>query len=167
MSINQIILPKNTVNAFYKKNLVGSKETQKSVKPSTMKVFSTLGNNDKNILILVNENDSMYLADAEFQFLTGILTACKLTMNDVAILNIQKNNSVNYMNVRESLNPDFIIMFDVSPDNFSLPLNFPFYQIQQYNQQIYLTAPKLSFIAHDKSEKLKLWNALRQIFRIG
>ncbi len=47
-----------------------------------------------------------------------------------------------------------------------LPLSFPDYQIQKYNNQLYLTTPPLSKLQNDKAEKTKLWNCLKQIFSI-
>jgi hypothetical protein len=167
MSIDQINLPITTIKAFYKKNLVISKESKVAEKEDMPKGFSVLGNNEKNIVIIVNEKDSLYLPDQELQFLTGILTACKLSLSDVAILNIQKNSTADYLSIHQILNPSVILMFQVNTDQISLPLTFPRYQIQQYNNQTYLCAPGLSTIEKDKSEKLKLWNALKQIFLIA
>jgi hypothetical protein len=48
-----------------------------------------------------------------------------------------------------------------------LPLQFPAYQIQKFNNQVYLAAPALHLLAQDKAEKTKLWNCLKQVFSIA
>ena len=64
------------------------------------------------------------------------------------------------------LNGDKVFMFGISVDEIKLPLSFPHYQIQKYNNQTYLSAPTLTALQHDKAEKTKLWNCLKQIFSI-
>ena len=59
-----------------------------------------------------------------------------------------------------------LLLFGVQPAEIELPLDFPNYQIQRYNNQVYLTAPLLSNFKDNKAEKTKLWNCLKQIFAI-
>jgi hypothetical protein len=47
------------------------------------KIISFLGNNSKQILIALQYNDISYLPDYDLKFLSGILSACKLSLNDV------------------------------------------------------------------------------------
>src|SRR6476661_1685011 len=55
-----------------------------------------LEKNEKNIQVLINEADSPYLSDEDLNFLTGILNACRLSIADVAIVNIHHNNALNH-----------------------------------------------------------------------
>ena len=68
--------------------------------------------------------------------------------------------------ISEVLAAEKIFLFGVEPGDINLPLAFPYYQIQQFKNQIYLSTPPLSEIQHDKSEKTKLWNCLKKIFSI-
>ena len=49
-----------------------------------------LGNNGKNISILVHEPEAAFLSEESLDFLTKILGACKLNMGDVAVINIAR-----------------------------------------------------------------------------
>ncbi len=164
MSLDNIQLPPVVLHELYKYSLIGSINEnvpgEKKVSPG----FSTLGNNRKHILILVENEETPYLADEQLNLLLGILAACNLTMDDVAILNIGMSKSVTYKTITGKLKPEKLFLFGVTPAKIDLPLDFPNYQVQQYNNQIYLTAPQLSQFQDNKVEKSKLWNCLKQIF---
>jgi hypothetical protein len=162
MSLNNIQLTPFVLQDLFKHSLIDLKTEEKT----SPKTFATLGNNNKYILILVVSDDTLYLPDDQLNFLMGILNACTLTMEDVAILNIKKNKSATYKTLSEELKPEKIFLFGIQPNDIALPIDFPNYQVQQYNNQIYLTAPILSQLQNDKGEKIKLWNCLKQIFSI-
>ena len=42
--------------------------------------WKSLGNNQKNILIVVNYGNAVHLPDEELSFLTSMLAACKLSL---------------------------------------------------------------------------------------
>ena len=142
----------------------------KSDQPATEKVkapsFNMLGKNQKGVLVLVNNSEAAFLQDDELNFLLGILSACKLNMDDVGIVNLNKYPDADYKKISTGLNPDKILLFGLAAADIKLPLSFPDYQIQKYNNQVYLTAPLLSSLQNDKAEKTKLWNCLKQIFSI-
>ncbi|HTC00587.1 MAG TPA: hypothetical protein VK705_07880 [Ferruginibacter sp.] len=168
MSLDNIQLPASVIQDLYKKSLVLSnvKEDKKSQMLSTAVSFNILGNNQQKILILVSDSETLYLPDEQLNFLMGILTACKLTMQDVAILNIEKNKDISYTNLTATLKSEKIILFGVETSRISLPLQFPTYQMQAYNNQVYLSAPLLTVLQNDKAEKTKLWLCLKQLFSI-
>lgn len=167
MSLNNIQLSPIALQELFKHSLVEFKNEQRTALETTSKTFATLGNNRRNVLILVASDDALYLPDDELNFLMGIMAACNLTMDDVAILNTRKNDLVTYKSVTNQLRSEKLFLFGVKPASIELPLDFPHYQIQQYNNQVYLTAPALSHFHDNKAEKVKLWNCLKQIFSIG
>jgi hypothetical protein len=136
-------------------------------KPSPEKWF--LGNNGKQITVLVNENDAVYLTEKSLQFLTKIIGACKLNMGDIAVVNI-KNNPVNFEFIKTELAPKTCILFDVKAKAISIPFVVPDYQIQQYGGCTFLMAPAISAIDGDTNEaklaKTKLWVSLKSIFNL-
>ncbi len=166
MSLNNIQLPPIVLQELFKNALIDLKTEEKQVQKSSSNGFATLGNNRRRILIMVKSEDTLYLLDEQLNFLMGILAACNLTMDDVAILNIKKNKSVTYKTVANELKSEKVFLFGVAPDEIELPIDFPNYQIQQYNNQVYLTAPTLSQFQDNNVEKKKLWNCLKQIFSI-
>ena len=164
MTLDNIQLPSIVLHGLYKHSLVDLEiESQSTPPPIT---FQVLGNNGKNILIIVETDEAIYLPDEQLNFLLGILSACNLNMADVAIFNLKNNIQVNYKTLATELRPEKILLFGIKPEQIALPLDFPHYQIQQFNNQTYLTAPMLSILQDNKVEKVKLWNCLKQIFAI-
>ena len=166
MSLDNIQLPSIVLQELFKKTLVQEDSVQVQDISSTKKSISFLGKNKKQIIILVSNDDVLYLPDEQLSFLLGILAACKLTMEDVAIINIKKNDLITYKTIAKELNAAKIFLFGAEPSQIELPLQFPHYQVQKYNQQLYLSAPLLSVLQDDKAEKTKLWLCLKQVFSI-
>jgi hypothetical protein len=167
MSLDNIQLPPIVLHDLFKHSLVdlnaGTTKDDTINTTSTVNI-SFLGTNQKQIAIIVDNEKTIYLPDEELNFLLGILSACKLSMADVALVNIAKNNTLIYTDIAQQLNAEKILLFAVTPAQLQLPLQFPHYQIQKFNTQVYLSAPSLQLIEADKAEKTKLWNCLKQIF---
>ncbi len=166
MSLDNINLPPLVLQQLFTHTLIEAKNNPTVDSKSTEKPFLTLGNNQKKVLILVESEETLYLPDNQLNFLLGILAACNLTMEDVAILNIKKNPSVNYQRISDELKSEKVFLFGLQPDQIELPVNFPTYQIQKFNNQVYLAAPALSNFHDNKAEKTRLWICLQQIFNI-
>jgi DNA polymerase III psi subunit len=166
MSLNNIELPSITLQSLYAKSLVELKTSAHSAEAVIGSSLNILGRNLKRIVIVVRNVDVAFLQDDELNFLLGILAACKLNMDDVCILNMVKNPAADYHIIGSELSADKIILFDVDPAEIKLPLSFPYFQVQRYNGQTYLSSPSLTDLQHDKAEKTKLWNCLKQIFSI-
>jgi len=125
-----------------------------------------LGKNKKNIIILINQNETAFLPEDDLNFLIGILTACRLTMEDVGIVNIAKNNQINYHSFEKEIIAKTVLLFGFAPSLLDLPLSFPNYQIQAYNNITYLSSPSLAALREDKPEKMKLWTCLKTMFAV-
>ena len=167
MSLDNIHLPAIVLQDLYKNSLIelDSGTEEKTIEKNASIAF--LGNNQQQVTIVVNDTTSIYLPDEELNFLMGILSACKLSMADVALVNIAKTGTLTYTKIEEELNAGTILLFGVEPVQLQLPLQFPQYQIQKFNNQVYLAAPALTIIAADKAEKTRLWGRLKQIFSIN
>jgi len=128
-----------------------------------------LGENKKNVVIAVKDEEAVYLRDEWLQFLSTILGACKLNLGDVAILNYAKTN-YSYSELTEKLAPEFLLLLDISAKEIQLPFTVPNYQIQQYNNCKFLLSPSLEIIQGEsqeaKLEKSKLWLSLKKMFNI-
>jgi hypothetical protein len=175
MDINHIHLPASAVASLYASSLVDTGEiapkempvTEKMIVPEPVKQgeFRSLGTNAKNILVVVNNDEAVHVPDHELQFLTNMLTACKLSLADVAIVNINQQPA-SYKELIGSYNSKIALLFDIEPAGFGLPMSFPFYQIQPFANCSFLYIPSLQEIEKDKIEKSKLWVSLRRLFNI-
>ena len=166
MSLDNIQLPAIVLHDLYKNSLVDLDTNTVKKIPKKTPGIAFLGNNQKQITIIASDDTTIYLPDEELNFLMGILNACKLTMADVALVNMAKTDAVTYSEIEQELNTGTMLLFGVTPLQLGLPLQFPHYQVQKFNNLVYLAAPALTTIAADKVEKTKLWNCLKQIFSI-
>ena len=115
-----------------------------------------LGKNEKNILILVNEPDHAFLGDDELSFLMNVLSACSVSMVDVAVVNSHNDETVKHKKLVHQFSPSVIIFLGTEPQLLGFPIQIPVYQVQQYNKQQYLCAPSLQKLSIDKEEKKQL-----------
>jgi len=94
MNFEQFHLPGFLLRDLYKETLVELNQIQQSADKKPELKDSALGNNQKQVLILVNYTDSQVISDPELSFLLTILNACKLTLNDVVILNFAAQEKI-------------------------------------------------------------------------
>ena len=163
MSLDNFQLPPFLTEELYRDCLVDL-ETAQHLKPEK---FVFLGENEKNVLVMINEENTLHPHSEDLLFLTGILKACKLFINDVAIVNFKTNPSADYKSLTSFFKPHTILCLGISPAELAFPLQFPEYQVQQYNHHTYLCAPSLKLLAADKDERLRLWNCLKKIFPVS
>lgn len=164
MSLDNIKLNLELVQQLYRKSLV---ETEKSniLTPTPEKQpISFLGKNEKNIAIVVDEKDHAFLSEANLELLVGILTACHLSMADVAIINTHTNKGFNYQDLLAHFSPAVVLLFGVEPEVMEFPLHFPPYKLQQHARLTYLSSASLNTLASDTDQKKKLWLCLQQHF---
>jgi len=137
--------------------------------PETSASYKTLGNHRRKITILVNAPGSPFLPDNQLSFLTKILEACRLNMGDVAIVN-HASAPVNITALRAQLQPSVILLFGLEPTTVRLPINFPVFKLQPYDQCTYLSAPALDLLVQTSEEskllKSKLWLCLKSLFEV-
>lgn len=167
MDLNKIQLNNTLVTQLYRTALVeiSTSGANKTLVESG-EVITFLGKNEKGIAILVNCDEAPYLPDAHLAFLIKMLSACNLTIADVAIVNICGNDKVQYEAILTQLNPLKILFFDVIPASVGFPMNFPQYKVQEYSSMKLISAPALGLIERDAEKKKSLWNALKNMFDI-
>jgi len=126
-----------------------------------------LGNNGKQITLMVKEESVPYINDKHLQFLSNVLSACKLNLGDIALVNYN-NFPLGFEELKTKSNPKIVLAFDLSTKELKLPFTIPLYQVQDYAQCRFLFAPSLSKMEGDhadaKAEKTKLWNSLKTLF---
>lgn len=181
MDLNHIELPPIVVADLYYSSLIGGPETtppkgaetgipdeQKSSQSenSPSALWKSLGSNQKNILIIVKTSDGVHLPDHELTFLTGILGACKLSLADVAIVNLHNHPQASYKELTSFFKSKIVFLFDMEPAAFGLPMHFPHYQIQAFAGNSFLYSPSLKELENDRVEKSKLWVCLKRLFNL-
>ena len=166
MSLENLQLPAIIIGDLYKKCIVNIEPVLQLTTTSVPVQINFLGGNASHITLIVDQPNATYIADDELSFLTGILTACNLTIGDIALINLNKRPAINYKDISAELMSETIILFGVLPEKISLPLHFPPFQIQRYNEQRYLQVPGLAILKEDRELKKQLWIALKTLFSI-
>ena len=166
MSIDNIQLPDFVIQDLFRNSLVDLSDNEKKQSISTTKELTFFGGNKQHILLLVNNPDTSFVSDEQLTFLSGILNACKLTLEDIGLLNIASHPAISYKKISETFNPRIVMMFGILPDTIQLPFVMPEFQRQSYNNQVYLAVPTLTELENNKELKRKLWTVLQQIFSL-
>ena len=172
MSLQNLQLPASVLIDLYTNHLIAN-SIDASQKIETHKVspvaLHSLGGNAKRITIVVAEESQTYMRDTDLEWLQKMLLACKLTLGDVAIVNLHSKNS-NIGFIRQQLKPEKIILLGPSPTDLQLPLNFPQFKIQEHGNCQYLYAPSARELNQETKEgkvlRSKLWVSLQQLFEV-
>ena len=131
--------------------------------------YKFLGNNRRNVAVIVHSPDTPFLPDNQLSFLTKILEACRMDIGDIAIVNAA-TASVVITELRQQLNPNAVLLFGLEPVAIKLPINFPVFRLQPYDACTYLSAPALSQLVQNSEEskllKSKLWVCLKTLFNV-
>ena len=182
MGLNDLHLTPNIIAALYPSSLINLDKADviqqsKPIQPLSAEItresdktietgWKFLGNNQKNILIVVDYNNSVHLPDEELNFLTNMLAACKLSLGDVAIVNKNSYKENGYKHFLAEFKSKIIFLFGVEPFDFGLPVSFPYFQVQSVAGCTFLYTPTLDEQRNDALLKSKLWVSLRIIFDI-
>jgi hypothetical protein len=176
MSFDNIQLTDDQLADFYGKQLVivekgtnVAKPETKAAKPAAIASEPVIasapmqgitGKNKKQFVWMVEEHYFPYLNDADFQFLADVLTACKMNMEDIALVNVANNRNP-FDELVKQLQPKFIIASGVQVD--ALPIQPADYRVQEQQGYLLCCTETLEAIRNDKSKKSKLWLALKQM----
>lgn len=132
-------------------------------------LYKFLGNHRRKVSIIVESPGAAFLPDPQLDFLTKILEACRMNIGDVAIVN-HHTAPIVITALRQQLQPQSVLLFGVEPTAIRLPINFPEFRLQPYDQCTYLYAPPLQqMVANSADAKLlksKLWVCLKTLFDV-
>jgi len=131
--------------------------------------YKILGNNRRQITVLVQSPGVAFLADDQLSFLTRMLEACKMNVGDVAIVNLA-SAAVQITALKQQLQPKIVLLFGMEPVAIKLPMTFPWFKIHTYDECTFLCAPSLEQLVlpgeESKLLKSKLWMCLKTLFGI-
>ena len=138
------------------------------IKNAGKKDLTIPGKNFKNILIIVKEINDDLMPERRKNVLLKMLTACKLTQDNVAIFNMGKQ-IVSLEELKPAFLPEKVLLFDITTKEIGLPFIIPNYQVQQFDGCIYVCAPGIVLDENEgdeniKAAKTKLWASLKRIF---
>jgi hypothetical protein len=152
----RIFLPSAILSGLYKDVLIAEKISDLPVDPSLRVSVKT---------IILTNGEKLKTTDQQYIFLQNILKACKIEPAETALLT---DVDPAVLGGSSSLNAKYsspvVLLFGLTPSILSLPIHFPAFQVQAYQECKYMWAPGLDEIAADKSLKVTLWQCLQKIF---
>jgi hypothetical protein len=116
---------------------------------------------------LVNNSQDKFLGNEEMILLTNLITACQLSMEDIALVNYYNSGNINYKDLIDYFQSGKILLFGISTAELGLPFVVPNFQIQSYTEKLFISAPALKELHNDKNLKKELWICLKKIFLIN
>lgn len=166
MSLENFQIPFVLIPELYKNSLVQLEDKQTSTDNIEVENIKYLGRNVKNILILVADADAVHLSDASLEFLGQILQACKMNLNDVAIVNQRHHPNAGLQQCMEALQPTLIIDFGSIIKKWNPQYETSLYQVKEVDKCKLITAHPLSEIAAQPELKKQLWLSLKAHFKL-
>ena len=172
MSLNSIKFEPTDIASLYKNSLVQINAKQQVLPQTNINdepvdsVWKYLGENKKKTLVIVRNANAVHISDKQLSFLAKLLAACNLNLADVAVLNFHDHNSTEFNEILDYFKPKIVLLFDVEPGEFGLPMIFPQFQVQGHKDTLFVSSPSLDVIEPDKSLKGKLWVCLKKIFNL-
>ncbi|HUR10586.1 MAG TPA: hypothetical protein VM012_04420 [Flavitalea sp.] len=170
MSFDKVILTHQLLvslfgKSLYKDTLLHSDVSDSS--PDTKLPF--LGNNNHHTSIVVNYPGELFLPERHLEFIAKMLSACKMTLADVAIINL-KDQMIPFKTLKKQLAPVQMIFFAVEPTALGLNRNPDYFTPDTFDNCTIITLPSLEMINQENPEavllKKKLWTCLKQLFNI-
>lgn len=166
MSLENFQLPLALIPELYKNSLVQLEDKQTSKDNIEVEEIKYAGRNLKNILILVADADAVHLSDAPLEFLGQILQACKLNLNDVAIVNLYNNPHATFQSSLNAFKPTLVIDFGSVLKKWNPELNSMLYQEETMDHITIIRADHLPSIAQKPELKKQLWLTLKSHFKL-
>ena len=125
-------------------------------------VFDYLGENNKFMLILVNEDRFDIIDPKDLELLNGILAAKKMEIRDVAVLNIRKCKACTFADLKQFFSCSSLILFGINPA--SLQLNeISSNQVSLQNGTKVLATFSFGEMRDDVARKRIFWDQMKAI----
>ena len=185
MSLNSIQLSGIQVAELYPESLVLTGESVPGINKSLPEIneptpaikepaqvngtIQYLGKNQQQLVILVSYPNDVHLSDQSLEFLTAVLKACQLTLADVAILNLARQQA-DLTRIIQELNPRILIAFGISNLPSEIPDSPEVLSPANVAGLKYMAAPALDELNQTteavKPLKRRLWESMKAMLGI-
>lgn len=129
-----------------------------TVKPKPS--FNYLGENNKSVLVIVNDPESEFLNQTDLIFLLKILSAKKLELRDIAILNLAKHTDYEFENLKSFFACNKILTYGIHPNILGMQ-GLTSNALQEFNGVKFLGTWSLRQMVNDDNKKRTYWNVLK------
>lgn len=125
--------------------------------------FKYLGNNKRNILILVNDEQNEVSDDAGRELLRKIVKSVNLTANDFALLNYAKYKGTGFKQLFEHFSCNLVFSFGVTPAHLSMATAHPEHSIVHEGAVRMIFSAELKTLDQNPAGKKALWGSLQNL----
>jgi DNA polymerase III psi subunit len=125
--------------------------------------FKYLGNNKRNILILVNDEQNEVSDEAGRELLRKIVKSVNLTANDFALLNYAKYKGTGFRQLLEHFSCNLVFSFGVTPVHLSMESPHPEYSIVLEGTVRMIFSAELKTLDQNPAAKKVLWGSLQSL----
>ncbi len=122
--------------------------------------YKYLGENNKYVLIIVNESNFDFLNKKDLAFLTKILSAKKLDISDVAIVNLAKYSHLDFKDLKLFFGFSKLITFGINPKILNVEGSVPNKKFM-FKDVAILGTWDLFKLDEDVKKKTIFWNELK------
>lgn len=177
MGINHLRLTSELIAALYPESLVEEidpallKENVRISKPVADKIpaYHFLGENNRSICFIANYPEGDFLPADQLDFLKKMLAACKLNLNDIALMNIARS-PFDLADLRVQLHPRIIFLWGIQPESVGLKSGLPDFNISMFDgiSVVPVLRPDVMSGNHPDSTEFKqrLWICLKKLFTL-
>jgi hypothetical protein len=125
-------------------------------------VFKSLGKNQKNVLILVKDEQHDVSTEKGRELLRNIVKALQLTANDFALVNYHGYDGQHFGALTSFFSSKLVMAFGVGPLQLGLA-DYPANTIVMEGEVQVVFSQNLDLLADDQSEKKALWGSMKKI----
>ena len=132
------------------------------VPPAANTVFKYLGKNQKNVLIIVNDQQNEVSSDRGKELLRNIVKAIQLSANDFALVNYSAYEGAQFTEMTTFFSSKLVMIFGVQPSLLGLgdqPKHIIF--MEAATQVVY--SDNLDLLAEDQTGKKTLWGSIKKL----
>jgi hypothetical protein len=124
--------------------------------------FKYLGKNQKNILILVNDQQNDVSTEEGRELLRKLVKAIGLTANDFALVNYAGYKEQKFEDFRAAFDCKLVLAFGVAAVDLGLPQQAQ-HQLSNYGDIKLVFTTNLADLDQDQASKKLLWASLQQL----
>ena len=157
MGINHIRLTSELIANLYPEGLVAENNPFLGIKPPIRSVFLF-------IALIID-----FLPEEQLVFLNKMLSACKLNMDDIVLLNLTKLD-LSFEKLKVQFHPRIIFLWGIRPVFFSLDSSLPDFSVSVRDgiSIVPVLSPELMCSEDPAGRELKsrLWICLKKLFNL-
>jgi hypothetical protein len=178
MGINDFSLSDEIIAALYPESLVlektaglGKKIPVKADMSGIIPAvpYPFLGQNSRSICFLVHFPNDEFIPGEQLVFLLKILTACKCSLDDIALVNTAKTQ-VKMDELKRQLKPGVIFLWGLIPGLDQLTKEFPDMTLSVKEGITFIPVSHAEQMSRENAEavelKKKLWVSLKKLFSL-